>query len=99
MGEEAMLKAQPHPTAKEIAVKTVLDIQMDRREDILTAIEEALSLIEQRIQTFTGIKPNDTRAIQEGFLCKLERSNEADNRLQDVLDRTNSIRYSLAETL
>jgi hypothetical protein len=99
MGEEARLKAQPHPTAKEIAVKTVLDIQMDRREDILTAIEEALSLIEQRIQTFTGTKPNDARAIQEGFSCKLERSNEADNRLQDVLDRTNSIRYSLAENL
>jgi len=96
MGEEKMIKVQTEPASSNISV---LDAQMQRKEELLKATEDALSLIEERIEMFTGIKPNDKRIIQEIFECKLERSSEANFRLQDILDRTNSIRYSLAETL
>lgn len=78
---------------------TVLDAQIMRKEELLQAIEEALSLIEERIEIFTGIKRSERRKVQDAFLCKLERSNEANLRLEDILDRTNSIRFNLSETL
>jgi len=96
MGEEKMLKVQPEPASSNISV---LDSQMQRKEELLKATEDALSLIEERIERFTGIKPTEKRIIQEAFVCKLERSSEANARLQDILDRTNSIRFNLSETL